>query len=341
MLRSPLSPNPVCRLAPKARATIRAWTRRFCATLTLTPATLTLTLTLTLTFTLGSAEPLGAAEPESPYAASIERLDPFDTSGLYFGVANVLRSHYARNFTDANTWAAVESLRFDGTLHLPQGSLPFSAFKKKPDRTKVVLRAGKRHQVVMAYDGEQAWQLNTRQSPIASRMPEDEARNFIRDATTGGHLIYPGIEGKTIELLGTTLIGDERAYELRITLPDGQVIRSFLDMISFAEVQQITLNNVSGDEEVTRHSNFRIVEGIRIPFTSTLFVEGEQVHQTRLDEVRINQGVTSWMFHRPPTTEEAAPADAPASDGSNPLDDLATGTPNPKAPPSFFDIELE
>lgn len=308
------------RFARKARSTILVGSLHFCV---LTAATLSLTL----------ASTFGAA---GSYAASIEKLDPFDTTGLESNVANILRNYYERNFTDAENWNAVESLRFDGTLHLPQRSLPFAAFKKKPDLCKIVLRVGERHEVVMAYDGQQAWQLNTRQSSLASKMTEDEARNFIRDATAGGRLLYPGIEGKTIELVGTTMVDGERAYELRITLPDGQVIRSFLEMDSFAEVQQITINNVSGGEEVTRHGKFRMVEGVRIPYSSILTIDGEQVNESRIDKVRVNQGVTPWMFNMPAIADEA-----PSSDGREIIDDLETNTLTPKESRSFFDVELD
>ncbi|NBB78103.1 MAG: hypothetical protein GVY36_01440 [Verrucomicrobia bacterium] len=290
---------------------------------------------LTLSVTLGAAQP----GPGS-YAASIERLDPFDTTGLDSGVANVLRNYYERTFTDAETWAAVESLRFDGELHFSEESFAFSAFKKKPNLSKVVLRIGERHQLVMGYDGHRAWQLDTRKSILASKMPEAEARNFIRDATTGGHLLYPGIEGKTIELLGITQLDEERAYELRITLPDGQVIRSFLDMNSFAEVQQITINNVSGDEERVRHGNFRIVEGIRIPFTSTRFVDGELVHETRIDEVRANQGTARWMFRMPPVDSESTAESAPPDAGDT-SEAIGSESLDPGTPRSFFDFDIE
>lgn len=284
--------------------------------------------------TVISGLPLGAAEPEA-YAVSIEKLDPFDTTGLKPEVANLLRNYYQRNFSDPDSWAAVESLRFDGRLHLQEGSVPFTAFKKKPNSVKVVLRVGERHQLVMGYDGREAWQIDTRRSSLPKRMPADEARNFIRDATTGGHLLYPRIAGKTVELLGTSLIDGERAYQLRITLPNGQVIRSFLDMGSFAEVQQVTINNVSGAEEVTRFGNFRLIQGIRIPFSSTLTIDGKQMQQSRIDTVRANQGATPWMFRMPPGVEDAPASKAAPNPGG------AFNDPRSSAPGSFFDFKLD
>jgi hypothetical protein len=241
-----------------------------------------------------------------------------DTTGLEPRLANVLRNYYKHTFTDPVTWSRTESIRFEGTLHLPQGVLRFTAFKKKPDYTKVVIFAQNGGRLVMAYDGSEAWQLqalpsseseagNTdppsfiphHSSHIPQTMPEADARNFVRDATTGGHLLYPRIEGKKIELLGVAKVDRDRLYELQVTLPDGQVIRSYLDPTSFLEVRQVTVNNASGDEEVTTHSDFRSIDGIRVPFTSTLTIDGKQVHQSRLSKVETNTGVMPWMFSRP------------------------------------------
>lgn len=276
------------------------------------------------------------ADGINDYAVSIERLSPFDTTGLKPGLANVLRAFYDRTYTDADTWAAVESFRFNGALHFPDAAVEFTVFKKKPNLMKVVLKTPNGHWVTMGYDGQEAWQLRTQESALARKMPAMEARNFIRDSATGSHLLYPRIEGKSIELVGTTTINDARAYELRITLPDGQVIRSFLDMTSFAEVQQITTNQATGIEEVTRYENFRRREGIRIPFTSTRLVDGVEIHQSRIEEVRVNEGVTPWMFRRPPM--KGVPDEPRGSKSSNPngMDGAGGMTP----PPSFFDIDI-
>lgn len=231
---------------------------------------------------------------------ALKRLDPMDTTGLDRSVANILRNYYRKNFTSASNWEQIESIRFDGTIHLSHGVLRFTAFKKKPDYCKVVIYVGNGGRVVMAYDGADAWQLNTLEpdaKPVA--MPEAEAINFIRDATTGGHLFYPQLEGKQITLMGTADVDGQRAYHLRIQLPDGQLVHSFLDMTSFAEVRQVATNQVSGDIEVNTHSDFREIDGVNIPFTSTLTIDGQRVHQSRMYRVQTDVGVMPWMFSRP------------------------------------------
>lgn len=222
-----------------------------------------------------------------------------DLSDVDPKVAGILRKYYKYTYGDSLTWQAIESLRFDGVIGVGQLNVRFVAYKKKPDLTKVVIHFDSGGRLVYGYDGKEAWQYNTEElnSQLVS-MPRAEALNFIRDATTGGHLLYPQLKGKRFEFAGTTLVEGDRVYELITTLPDGQLIRSFFDMTSFAELYQITINNVDNTEELSVNSDFRLIEGVRIPFSRTLLVDGQQVHHTRLEKVEVNVGSMPWVFGR-------------------------------------------
>jgi hypothetical protein len=281
----------------------------------------------------------GAAESSelTPYQASIEGVSPMDTTGLDSSLARVLQNYYRRNFVSEENWALVESLRFDGTLDLAQGSLRFTAFKKKPNLCKIVLYSLGGSRIIMSYDGEDAWQLNTREADAqAVDMPKTEALNFIRDAPTGGPLLYPLQLGKKIELLGVSSFDGECYYELAITLPSGEQIRSFLDMTNFAEVRQITRNHLTGKEEVNTYSDFRLIDGIRVPFSTILTVEEEKMHESRFERVQVDLGLATWMFRRP--TLGAAAATSGASPGAADQS-LDSGPSLPAQPGSLFQVE--
>ncbi|MDQ8194434.1 hypothetical protein QEH59_08350 [Coraliomargarita sp. SDUM461004] len=306
------------------------------------PRILFLVALLTAQFSLpthGAAESVQPAE--SDYLVSIERVQPMDTTGLDSGLATVLRNYYQRSLGGLENWQLLESLRFDGTLQLPQGALRFTAFKKKPNLCKVVIYV-RGERVVMSYDGRDAWQLNTLQGDGQPMdMPPADALNFIRDATTTGHLLYPLIAGKTISLLGTADVEGQRAYHLHAQLPDGQEIQYFLDMTTFKEIRQIVINNVTGAEEVTTHSDFRTIEGIRIPFTSVLTIGGKQVHQSQLDRVQVNLGLTPWMFKRPAVPSKLT--EPPPQPSVEPLLNVDLIQPNSsfqsQSAPSFFEVD--
>ena len=253
-----------------------------------------ITIVLSLFLCLGSA----VAENQT-YQEAIEGLDSMDLSNVDPEVAGILRKYYKYTYGDSLTWESIESLKYKGNLLAGGQSYQYTAYRKRPDLLKVVIDLNKRESIILGYDGKDAWQLSN-QVPNAEpvSMPDAEARNFIRIAAFGGHLLYPQLKGKKFEFVGTSLVEGDRVYELKTTLPDGQVIRSFFDMTSFAELYKITVNNVNGSEELEVCTDFRKVGGIRVPFSSTLKVNGEQMHQMRTSELLINKGVMRWVFRR-------------------------------------------
>lgn len=234
------------------------------------------------------------------YRQAIERLDPMETEGLNSNLAYVLKKYYEWTFESADTWERVQSLRFDGILTLPNGSARFVAFKKKPDYSKVVLLLPGDARMVMAYDGEDAWTINTAlPGAQPSAMPKEEARDFIRDATASGHLLYPIMIGKQIDMLGMADVEERTCYKLVVTLPSGDRMVSYLDTSNFAERKQTVTNSLTGAKEHTTFSDFRRIEGVRFPFASIKEVEGEWVHRVEIKRIQLNLGIMPWMFQRP------------------------------------------
>lgn len=240
--------------------------------------------------------------PVAPSALSEEFRDwiRFDDPNL----ARVMKNYYQLNFGDVSNWEKLESLRFKGTLHMKGHSFKFVALKKKPNYMKVVMSGKSGGEIIFAYDGEHAWQFDAtpNSNAVPMLMKEGETLNFIRDAWVGGHLVNPSSPGKRIELLGLVSFRNHRCYKLKVTLPDGQIIHSFLNITSFAEQYRITTNNQNQTEELTEFSDFRLIDGIRVPFSSSLFVDGKQIYVSNYDKVEINTGVMPWMF-LPPTKD--------------------------------------
>ncbi|CAA6679978.1 MULTISPECIES: hypothetical protein [unclassified Lentimonas] len=251
---------------------------------------------LCLLASLCGAAPDSVAAPA--YRSAIQKVDPMRLGGVEPLVAHILREYYRLSLGGIEGWQKVESLRFEGVLRMSQGALQFVAFKKKPDYCKVILFAG-RERIVMSYDGADAWQLNTMESTEPVVMPPLEALNFIRDAPTAGHLLYSGIPGKQIKLLGTRVIDGYDCYDLEVTLPGGQQIVYAIDRADFVERQQIVVNAVSGAREVTTHGELSVIQGVSVPMVSTMETDSEFTHEVRMRSVEVNTGVMPWMFSRP------------------------------------------
>lgn len=280
-----------------------------------------LLIALFLTSLIVSSQSLVAQATELK-PETVQASDPMETQGLEPKLARILRNYYRRTFTNLANWENLQSVIFEGVLHLPQGQIPFTAHKKKPNLSKVVLRNPQGERIVMGYDGEKAWQLNFGDSNRhPSPMPEAEAKNFIRDAPISGHLLDPLAPGKKIELLGLVDVDGRNCFELEVTLPDGQRIRSAIDVIKYTERQQITINNVNGQEERYRYDDFRVIAGVRFPFSSTMESGGEIIHRVEMKEIRVNAGLINSMFQ--PASElhslRTEPREAASETGFEPL----------------------
>ena len=248
-----------------------------------------------------ATEPATVAEAAAAAAAAeiAPAKDPMETKGLDSKLARILKNYYRKTFTDLDNWKALQSIIFEGILYLPEGKVQFTAHKKKPNYYKVVLRSPRGERIVMAYDGKEAWQLNLGPTNSGSTtMPAAEAQNFMRDATIGGPLLDPLMEGKHIELGGLVNVDGRNCYELIVQMPDGQRIRSAIDIIDYAERQQITVNNVNGLEERNIYSEFRVIDGVRFPFASRMESGGKEMHRVEMLEIRLNAGLIKPIFQR-------------------------------------------
>ncbi len=235
---------------------------------------------------------------------------PMDTEGLDPRLSTILQRYYQRSLGGAENWDSVESMRLKGVLEMENGNkASFVGYMKKPDfcKVRILLAGGK--EMVMSYDGEDAWQQSP-QDPVPVDMPETEAVNFIRDAAFGGHLLYPLLPGKQIDLLGMRRVEGDLCYDLQVTLPGGQRVRYAVDSTDFQERMLIVTNAVNGALEETRHSDIRRVDGVQVPFCSRMEIDGQFVQEIRLREVEANIGLTPWFFSRGELSEEPVTIDA-------------------------------
>ena len=254
-------------------------------------------IVLSLTMPLGH---LSAEVPKSADSGEAPANSPMETEGLDPKLERILTRYYEKTFTSLENWTSVQSVLFKGALDLPQGRFDFTAHKKKPDYYKVVVHRALGERIIMGYDGNEAWQLNSTQPNNGpSAMPEAEAQNFIRDATIGGHLLNPLMPGKRIEFNGIVKVDGRDCFELEVTLPDGQSIRSAIDIVTYAERRQVTVNNVNGQEESNTYRDFRVVDGVRFPFASIMESGGKVMHRVEMSEIRVNAGLIPAMFQPP------------------------------------------
>jgi hypothetical protein len=174
---------------------------------------------------------------------------------------------------------AVKSLRREGRLVVNGGQfvLELAETKQRPDsiRTEVSMQGLSQ---VQAYDGKDGWRIDPfggRKDP--ERMPADDVKEFIEDASIDGVLPDAAAAGDLIEYLGTEDVDGTPAHKLKVTRKEGGVQYVYLDPDYFLEIRIESQRVVRGVKRtsVTDFGNYEKVGGVFWPLSIESGLKGE------------------------------------------------------------------
>jgi hypothetical protein len=173
---------------------------------------------------------------------------------------------------------AVKSVQREGRLTVNGGQFVFELreTKQRPDsiRTEISMQGLSQ---VQAYDGKDGWRIDPfggRKDP--ERMPADDVKEFIEDATVDGVLSDAAAAGNLIEYLGTEDVDGTPAHKLKVTRKDGGVQYVFLDPDYFLEIRVESQRIVRGVKRtsVTDYGNYEKVGGVFWPLSIESGIKG-------------------------------------------------------------------
>jgi hypothetical protein len=109
--------------------------------------------------------------------------------------------------------------------------------------------------------------------------------------------------GVSVTLLEREKVGDKDAYVLVFAPKTGPATRAFIDVESLMVVKTVMTLNVpqaGGDiEQVSEFSDYRDVDGVKVPFTVTS-INSLQTIKATLKDVKHNTEIDDASFVRPP-----------------------------------------
>jgi len=121
------------------------------------------------------------------------------------------------------------------------------------------------------------------------------------DADFDSVLLDYKAKGTTIELIGTEPIDGNPAYHLKITKKSGLVQHYYLDVESGLEVR--TASDIVQDGNKTTMttdlSNYRMVDGLIMPFTMKQSLNGTPVAEITISKWEVNIPVDDDLFKMP------------------------------------------
>lgn len=214
----------------------------------------------------------------------------------------VLARHYEA-IGGLDAWKSLQSMRATGRVTLMPGTeAPLVLTVMRPFKVRMEFTF-QGMTAVQGYDGTTAWMImpfmgKTEPEP----MPSDMAKDVIEQSDIDGPLIGYKEEGHTLELVGLVDVEGTKAYQLTVTLKNGDVQQYYLDAEYFVPIRIEGTRTVQGNlvEYETTISDYKDVAGLMIAHAIEAKPKGAPTGQViTLDTVEINVPVDESIFVMP------------------------------------------
>jgi hypothetical protein len=123
---------------------------------------------------------------------------------------------------------------------------------------------------IQAYDGKVGWQI----SPFGGRkdpelMGEDDYRDLLEEADIDGPLVDYQAKGNKVEYLGLDKVDGDDAYELKVTLKNGDIVYYYLDPDTYLEIKKKKQQFIRGSVRESEQDlgSYKQVAGVYYPFS--------------------------------------------------------------------------
>ena len=152
--------------------------------------------------------------------------------------------------------------------------------------------------IVNAFDGTTAWSINPftgSGQPVAITGPQ--ADDIKMQSDFDSPLMDYKAKGYELELVGLETVGARKVYHLKLTSKEHRVQHLYLDAETNLEIK-IVGDSQTGPVE-SELSNYREIQGLKLPFTMKTVSAGSVVSQTTVDAVELNPKIDDAMFKMP------------------------------------------
>lgn len=213
-------------------------------------------------------------------------------------LGRILRQYYDSSLGGRSGWDQLSSLQLEGRFSSQGEVLNFTAYLKKPDLFKLILKSDER-KTIYGYDGDRAWVHWLRPASAPQRLKLADEAQFVSNALFGCHLLYPYAEGKVIRYVDTIPFEGRVCDLLQVELSNGHRFDYYLDLRTHLEVRRISFAPKSGDRLTFDLMDYDASGLIPIPRAVVLQRNEQQVGRFELGRLQFNPGIMPWMFRQP------------------------------------------
>ena len=195
----------------------------------------------------------------------------------------------------------VKTLKTTGKAMIMGMESPFTMYSKRPDKICVEMEF-QGSKIIQGYDGETAWMINPMMgSTTAVEISGPQADDIIESADQDGLLWKYKEKGHTLELEGTEEVNGREAYVLKMTKKNGNIARYYIDKENYLLPRMITQTEMNGmptDVDVLI-SDYREVDGFKMPFNTDQRISGQSMINFIIDNVELDLELEDSLFSKP------------------------------------------
>jgi outer membrane lipoprotein-sorting protein len=192
---------------------------------------------------------------------------------------------------------SVQSMKLTGHLSARGAEAPFTIWSKRPNlaRQETTLQGTS---MVRGFDGTTAWMMAGTQ---AQEVVGPEAASTKEQAEFDSPLLDYQAKGNKIEFVGTETLQGATVYHLKLTTKSGQVQQYYLDAQTGLERETSVTLDQGGQQivVVSDLSDFRDVNGLKIPFAIKQSVNGTPLTQLTIEKAEFNVPLEDAIFKMP------------------------------------------
>jgi outer membrane lipoprotein-sorting protein len=214
----------------------------------------------------------------------------------------VLQCHYDA-IGGLKAWQDLNSMEAFGTMQGGGIQAPFVLYQKRPHMQRMEFTF-QGMTGIQAFDGDTAWMI----MPFAGStdpelMPEDQAKQMRDEADIDGPLVDYKKKGVQVKLLGTEDVSGTQAYQLEVTLKNGDVRYYDLDT-DYCLPIRVSGKREQGDQTIefeTIIGDYKPVDGLVMAHSIQTQAKGmPQASQTvTIDSVKVNPPIPDSLFSMP------------------------------------------
>jgi hypothetical protein len=198
-------------------------------------------------------------------------------------------------------WTHVSTILAKGEYDYGGIKFPFTSMSKAPDSYKFVVPfEGKYYK--QAFDGRRGWKIDAFKNETKPTLLTGEAaKELVNESDVELESIFINYKRKGIQIteLADTLIAGKTARRITLIRKNGSVERYYFDSDTGALLQKKSRSKnpeLNGAMLTTTFTNYKMVEGIRFPFTIEHESNGQKILIITVGEIRINTQIDDKEF---------------------------------------------